>query len=345
MVVTTLTSINAATEPWRFSAQDVRRGLALKPKQLQSKYLYDPLGSQLFEAICRLPWYGVTRAENRLIQRHVQEIISAVGDPTTIIELGSGSGEKLSILVSALKHLGRRARVHLVDISSTALALSQRALRCFPDVVVTGHRSTYEEGLRKLGDRKALDEAIIVLFLGSNIGNCDPATAHDLLCQIRKSLPGGGLLLLGADLIKREAEILLAYDDPLHVTAAFNKNLLVRLNRELQAEFDLHQFEHRAVWNASVSRVESHLVSRCKQKIAILGADCVVHFVEGESIWTESSYKYEPESVVAMGVKAGFCCRNQWIDEQDRGFVLTLFKVGQDLSHQPAKGKPKPSCL
>ena len=327
MAVAALASTSTAAERRRVFAQDVRRDLALQPKQLQSKYLYDALGSQLFEAICRLPWYGITRAEHQLIEGHAQAIVSALRDPATIVELGSGNGEKLAILAAALEHLGRRAKVHLVDISPTALELSERALGRFPHVALVGHRSTYEEGLRGAARQRAVDETMIVLFLGSNIGNFDPAPAHELLCQIRQSLSGGDLLLLGADLVKPEADILLAYDDPLDVTAAFNKNLLVRLNSELEAEFDLDRFDHRAVWNAAASRVEIHLVSRCEQEVRISRADCVVRFAEGESIWTESSYKYEPDAVVAMGAAAGFCRRDQWI-ERDAGFALTLFEAG-----------------
>ena len=320
-------STNTKADRRQEFAQDVRRTLALQPKQLQSKYLYDALGSQLFEAICRLPWYHITRAEHGLIERHARAIVSALRDPATIVELGGGNGEKLAILAAALQHLGRGAKVHLIDISSTALELSERTLGRFPHVALVGHRSTYELGLRGAAAQRKADETMMVLFLGSNLGNFDPAPAHELLCQIRKALRGGDLLLLGADLVKLEADLLLAYDDPLQVTAAFNKNLLVRLNRELQAEFDLDRFDHRAIWNAAESRVEVHLVSHCEQEVRIPSADCLVHFTEGESIWTESSYKYEPATVVAMGAAAGFRGRDQWI-EPDTRFALTLFEAG-----------------
>ena len=325
--MTAWASTNTAADRRQEFAQDVRRTLALQPKQLQSKYLYDELGSQLFEAICRLPWYHITRAEHGLIERHARAIVSSLRDPSTIVELGGGNGEKLAILAAALQHLGRGAKVHLIDISSTALELSERTLGRFPHVALVGHRSTYEVGLRGAAAQRKADETMLVLFLGSNIGNFDPAPAHELLCQIRKALRGGDLLLLGADLVKLEADLLLAYDDPLQVTAAFNKNLLVRLNRELQAEFDLDRFDHRAVWKAAESRVEAHLVSHCEQEVRIPSADCLVHFAEGESIWTESSYKHEPATVVAMGAAAGFRSRDQWI-EPDARFALTLFEAG-----------------
>ena len=165
---------------------------------------------------------------------------------------------------------------------------------------------------------------MLVLFLGSNIGNFDPPAAHDFLTQIRGALRPGDALLLGADLVKPEAELVLAYDDPLGVTAAFNKNLLVRINRELLADFDLTSFDHRAIWNEAKSRIEMHLVSRRAQEVAIPRADCIVSFRRGEHIWTESSYKYTIEEVVQRGERAGFRSREQWVDGDAR-FALTLF--------------------
>ena len=188
---------------------------------------------------------------------------------------------------------------------------------------MVGHRATYEDGLR----RAAADRGpcqMLVLFLGSNIGNFDPPAAHDFLSQIRASLRPGDGLLLGADLVKPEDELVLAYDDPLGVTAAFNKNLLVRMNRELLADFDLSAFDHRAVWNSAESRVEMHLVSRRAQRVRIPRADCAIDFSAGEFIWTENSYKYRPEEIVEKAARAGFRCEQQWI-ESDARFALTLF--------------------
>ena len=311
-------------EAVRGFAEDVRRDLALSPKQLQSKYLYDGLGSSLFEAICFLPWYRITRAEARLLRRVAGEMVAALADPVTLVELGCGSGEKLAMIAEALRSRRRAVSVHLIDISPVALELSERALGRLDYVSVVGHRATYEEGLRQAARERPGGGSILVLFLGSNIGNFDSPATGSFLAEIRAALRPGDALLLGADLVKPERDLLLAYDDPLGVTAAFNKNLLVRINRELLADFDLAAFAHRAVWNAALKRVEMHLVSRKDQTVSIPRAYCTVRFAAGEAIWTESSYKYTPEEVHALGSTAGFRSREQWIDPDAR-FALTLF--------------------
>lgn len=313
-------------------ALDVKRDLALTPKQLQSKYLYDALGSSLFEAICRLPWYRITRAEQRLLETHAQAIIARLCADSRavplIVELGCGSGEKIVILAEALQAAGRRGRVHLIDISSQALEQSERTLGRLRHISVVGHRDTYEAGLREAARHRDPGSPVLVLLLGSNIGNFDAPAAAGFLGAIRAALAPGDGLLLGADLVKPVRTLQLAYDDPLGVTAAFDRNLLVRLNRELHANFDLDSFAHVAVWNPSQHRVEMHLESLRRQTVTIdpqgngQGA-WTVEFVEGERIWTESSYKYEPDDVLEMGRSAGFSASEQWTDEDAR-FALTL---------------------
>jgi L-histidine Nalpha-methyltransferase len=305
-------------------AAEVRRDLQLAPKQLQSKYLYDALGSSLFEAICRLPWYRITRAENRLLHSHADEIVSALdSEPSTIVELGCGSGEKLAVLAGALQAAGGSARVHLIDISSQALEQTEQRLTRWQHVSVVGHQSTYEVGLRRAVRARDGHGPMLVLLLGSNIGNFDTPAALSFLRRIRAVLQPGDLLLLGADLIKSERELQLAYDDPLGVTAAFNKNLLVRINRELGGTFNLEAFHHRAAWNRNEQRIEMHLVSRSVQTATIEAAGLSVLFARGEHIWTESSYKYEPDQIERMGVDSGFALRDQWIDTDAR-FALSL---------------------
>jgi L-histidine N-alpha-methyltransferase len=306
-------------------AADVQRDLALTPKQLQSKYLYDPLGSSLFEAICRLPWYRVTRSETRLLRRHADAIVNTLRDGT-VVELGCGNGEKLIILAEALQARGSAARVHLIDISSQALEQTERRLNRFEHFSVLGHQSTYEEGLRAAALERTDDTPVLVLFLGSNIGNFDPPAADGFLRRIRDALLPGDVLLLGADLLKPERDLILAYDDPLGVTGAFNKNLLVRVNQELGGNFNLDAFSHRAVWNAAQQRVEMHLVSATAQRVSIELAEIVVEFASGEHIWTESSYKYEPEQVRSFGTEAGFAGATQWVDPRAR-FAVTRFMV------------------
>lgn len=305
-------------------AADVKRDLALRPKQLQSKYLYDALGSSLFDAICRLPWYRITRGEMRLLAGHAGAIVGALGESDgKIVELGCGSGEKLMVLAEALERRGASARVHLIDISSQALEQTEQRLHGLRHVSVVGHWSTYEEGLRTALAARDDGGTALVLLLGSNIGNFDPPAAARFLERIRATLEPGDLLLLGADLVKPEADLLLAYDDPLGVTAAFNRNLLVRMNRELGGRFNLDAFAHRAYWNRGAQRIEMHLVSRARQDVAIAAAGTVVSFDRDEPIWTESSYKYEPDGIVGMGMDASFTTREQWIDEEAQ-FALTL---------------------
>jgi dimethylhistidine N-methyltransferase len=304
-------------------ARDVRRDLSLPRKQLQSKYLYDVLGSALFEAICRLPWYKITRAERELLALRAPEIVAALPSGTTVIELGGGSGEKLAMIVEEMGRAGRRAIVRLIDISEEALAMSEQRLQPLEHVSVVGHRATYEEGLREAGLLRRAGDRWCVLFLGSNLGNFDPPEQEGFLRQIRSAMRPGDSLLLGADLVKPEKDLLLAYDDPLGVTAAFDKNVLARINSELGGDFDLGAFAHRAVWNAPERRIEMHLESLAEQTVTIRAADLRVRFERGETIWTESSYKFSPVGVTALGERSGFGARCQWV-ESEAGFALNL---------------------
>ena len=303
-------------------AIEVAEYLQRSPRQLPSKYFYDALGSSLFEAICRLPWYKVTRAESALLARHASEIVAPF-QSCTVAELGCGNGEKLAVL---LEQGGDACRdVHLIDISGDALQRARERLRSSSDRAVTLHQGTYEQGLSTLRGLRRRGP-LMILFLGSNIGNFDPGPARELLRAIRASLADGDALLLGTDLVKPEADLQLAYADPLRVTAAFNLNLLRRINDELGGTFDLDGFGHRAVWNARASRVEMHLVSRRDQVVHIRAADLSVAFARAESIWTESSYKYDAAAVVDEGLAAGFTRADQWIDD-DAKFAVTRFTV------------------
>ena len=304
-------------------ATDVRRGLESAPKRLDPRYFYDALGSHLFEAICQLPWYPLTRAETSLLERHGAQMVAGLGEGATLVELGCGCGEKLALLAAPLGERVGRVRVDLVDVSATALELSTRTLARLPGLEVTARRATYEEGLAAAAAERPRAGALLVLFLGSNLGNLDPPASAAFLRRLRDALRPGDALLLGTDLIKPAEDLLLAYDDPLGVTAAFNKNLLVRINRELGADFDLRAFDHRARWNAQASRVEMHLVSRRPQRVRVPAAGLDVAFAEGESIWTESSYKYDPEQLDRMAAEAGFRCTERWTDPRAR-FATSL---------------------
>jgi dimethylhistidine N-methyltransferase len=306
-------------------ASDVQYYLMQDPRQLPSRYLYDPLGSALFESICHLPWYRVTRAEERLLVQHGADIMREAAPLSAIVELGSGSGEKLRILIDRERRPAADLAVHLVDISRTALDASVRAVETVPGIQLTTHEASYEEGLQEVSDLDPADR-VLVLFLGSNIGNYDPPGASAFLRTLRGSLRPGDGLLLGADLVKPERDLLLAYDDPLGVTAAFNRNLLVRINRELGGDFDLQEFAHQAVWNTDEARIEMHLVSRSAQHVHVRRAAISFAMEAGESIWTESSYKFGPDGIVGLVEPAGFRLRRQWVDGTDR-FALTLFEA------------------
>ena len=304
---------------------DLAETLRRRPRQIPSKYLYDELGSALFEAICRLPWYRITRAETAMLVRHAQDILRPLRRPIALAELGCGSGEKIALLVGAAGE--RFPLIQLIDISEAALDMARYRLQAIGMRDVATYHCAYEQGLTRAVEERPPGAALVVLFLGSNIGNFAPAAAREFLGRIRQSLRSGDALLLGTDLVKPEPELLLAYNDPLNVTAAFNRNLLRRINDELGGNFDLAAFTHRASWNASARRLEAYLVSARPQRVAIPGADLAFELQAGEEIWTESSHKYEADQVMGEGLAAGFSGGEQWID-QGAKFALTRFNVG-----------------
>jgi L-histidine Nalpha-methyltransferase len=284
-------------------------------KELPSKYLYDEVGSALFEAICVLPEYGLTRADARLLQRHAREIVDRLPSPIQVAELGSGTGKKTRWILEALS---RRQRTYYypIEISPSALAACEKELGQIDLVSVVGYEKPYLEGLRAVAENRDSQEHLLVLFLGSTIGNFDREAGEAFLREVREILRAEDTLLLGTDLDKSAAVQRLAYDDPAGVTAAFNLNLLARINRELGADFDLKNFRHEARWNAVERRIEMHLRSMQRQCVTIPAANLQVSFLEGESIWTESSHKYQPSDVVAMAGRTGFRCEGQWIDQE-----------------------------
>jgi L-histidine N-alpha-methyltransferase len=306
-------------------AEDVAYYLTQQPRQLPSWALYDQLGSALFEAICHLPWYRVRRAELALLAAHGSEILDACPSVIELVELGPGSGEKLQKLVE-VGWARPSLRIHLVDVSSGALDHAERRLSTLPDVQVVRHQASYEDGVASIGRGGRGAGAILVLFLGSNIGNFDRPATEAFLRSVRRALLPGDAFLVGADLIKPERDLLLAYDDPLGVTAAFNLNLLYRLNRELGGDFAIERFFHRARWNEEHSRVEMHLVSRAAQRVRLPAAALDFELAEGETIWTESSYKFRPGDLASHLDGTGFTVVRQWINAADR-FALTLARA------------------
>jgi dimethylhistidine N-methyltransferase len=282
----------------------------------------------LFEAICALPEYYLTRAEAEILAAHAGEIAGAIPGPVRLLELGSGSAEKTRLLIEAL--LRRQGALHFlpIDISEAALEFSARTLlEHYPALRVTALAGEYGEGLAALGDGWVSREPgtrTLAIFLGSTIGNLDPAGASRLLTQVRQVLSSGDAFLLGADLRKSEEVLVAAYDDPLGVTAAFNKNLLVRINRELGGGFELSRFAHRALYNEQAGRIEMHLEAAESHTVPVRALDLEIPFSRGESIHTENSYKYHRDQLAKLAAEAGFRPRQTWLDSQSRFSVNLL---------------------
>ncbi len=295
-------------------AADVRASLT-KPgqRELPSKYLYDEVGSALFETICVLPEYGLTRADARLLQKHAGEIVRRLPSPIQVAELGSGSGKKTRWILEALS---RRQETYYypIEISPYALAACEKELGQIDLVSIVGYEQPYLEGLRAVAEGREEQDQLLVLFLGSTIGNFDREAGEEFLREMRAILRPGDALLLGTDLEKSVELQLLAYNDPAGVTAAFNMNLLARINRELGADFDLNCFQHEARWNYAERRIEMHLRSLRRQTVRIPAAGVRVMLDEDETIWTESSHKYRAEEIPGMAERTGFRCDGQWID-------------------------------
>ena len=297
-------------------AADVRAGLC-RPgqKELPSKYLYDEIGSALFEVVSVLPEYGLTRADERLLRRHASDIVSRLKPQVLVAELGSGSGKKTRWLLEALAR--RQCTTYCpIEISPTALARCENELGQIECVSIVGFERPYLDGLLAAAARRNENDHLLVLFLGSTIGNFDRDAAERFLTEVRRILFPGDALLLGTDLEKPLPQLLAAYDDSIGATAAFNLNLLARINRELGADFDLAAFRHEARYNTSHQRVEMHLRSVRDQIVTIPRAGCTVSFLKNETIWTESSHKYRAEDISAMAQRNGFRCDSQWIDTE-----------------------------
>ena len=297
-------------------AADVRAGLTKHgQRELPSKYLYDEVGSALFEAISVLPEYGLTRADARLLEKHAREMVERLPSPLLVAELGSGSGKKTRWILEAL---ARRQKTYYypIEISPHALAACEKELRHIDLVSVVGYERPYLEGLRAVAQARNGRDHLLVLFLGSTIGNFDRDAGELFLREMRDILRPGDALLLGTDLEKSVELQLLAYDDPAGVTAAFNLNLLARIDRELGADFDLSCFRHEARWNFSDRRIEMHLRSTRRQTVQIPVAGLRVILHEDETIWTESSHKYKAEEIPEMAERTGFRCEAQWLDAE-----------------------------
>ena len=305
-------------------AWEVAVGLRRNPKTLPCKLFYDRCGSLLFEEITRLPEYYLTRTELQILQRHAPEMIQAVGPPLSIIELGAGTAAKTMTLLQAMSRRQIRVKYCPVDISASALAEAKKRVRAqFPGAAVTPVVADFSGGfafLRGIASRK------LVLYLGSSIGNFDHPEAISLLTRVREQLSPGDALLLGADQAKSPEILIPAYDDARGVTAAFNKNILHRINRELAADFDVDAFRHLAVWNPELSRIEIYLQSLRAQKVQVRLPKLTVSFSAGERIHTENSYKYTLDRIQQILSASGFVLENSWFDQRE-WFGLHLARV------------------
>lgn len=294
-------------------AADVARGLRARPKHLPPWYFYDALGSALFSAICELPEYYVTRTEAEILRGAASEMARAFRQPDRVVELGSGDGRKTRLLIEALLAQQPKLTYTPVDVDPSVLeAASRTLLNDFPSLRVEAVCADYRDAARLLGS----NGRTAVLFLGSSIGNHDAQSATIWLRDLRRMLGRGDVFLLGADLQKPKEIVEPAYNDSLGVTAAFNLNVLARMNRELGAHFDVAAFEHRAFLNQQESRIEMHLVSRARQTVRIDALDLQVDFEKGETIHTENSYKYSRAHLQALADDSGFAIEQVWTDRQ-----------------------------
>jgi dimethylhistidine N-methyltransferase len=308
-------------------ANAVRCGLTAVPKSLPPWLFYDEQGSVLFDRITELPEYYLTRTERSIFEAHADEIaIAAAGAlRLRVTELGAGSADKTRTLLAAVARLHPGVVYEPIDVSSAALdAARDRLAAEMPGVTVAPRVEDYTAAL--VLDPTPAFERRLVLYIGSSIGNFDPEAAFRLLQTVRAALAPGDGLLLGVDLVKDEATLLAAYDDADQVTAAFNRNILVRLNRDLGADFVPEAFAHRAVWNAAASRIEMHLESLRAQTVLLPALDLTVQFAEGERMHTENSYKYRPGQAETLLSKAGLTPTHTWTDA--RGwFAVCLARV------------------
>ncbi|HEV2199964.1 MAG TPA: L-histidine N(alpha)-methyltransferase [Bryobacteraceae bacterium] len=297
-------------------ARDVRDGLRKTHKELPPKYFYDAVGSALFDVITLLPEYGVTRAEERIIRKYAREMEWRLASFTDVVELGSGSGRKTLPILEAIARRQPCLTYCAIDVSAAALASCRRQLDGLSGVRIRSLQQSYVEGLRQFGRDRTASSRVLVLFLGSSIGNFQPQETVVFLRQVRECLRPGDALLLGTDLIQSPGRLLAAYDDPSGVTAAFNLNVLARIDRELDADFQLRNFRHEARWSPAPARIEMHLVSRTSQVVTIAGAGCQISFAEGETIWTESSHKFDPAEMPRLAERTGFVSLAQWTDRE-----------------------------
>jgi dimethylhistidine N-methyltransferase len=323
-----LTFVPALSAPARADfATAVRKGLFALRKRLPCRYLYDAEGSRLFESICALDEYYLTRTERAILCESSDLVVSRLPRAATLVELGSGSAEKTRLLIEALLRRTHKLRYVPIDISPSALAQSARSLLAdYPGLSITAFAAEYGAGLARVHQ---LHGPKLVLWLGSNVGNFTRAQAARFLRTVRAGMAPLDRLLMGVDLRKSGAILARAYDDPAGVTARFNCNLLARINRELGGAFDLAQFRHRATYDAARGRVRMELVSQCVQRVPIAALGATVAFERDEAIHTEDSFKYSLREMDVLAAAGGFAVEWRGLDA-NRWFSLNLLAPRAD---------------
>lgn len=294
---------------------DVLEGLSRRTgKRLSARYFYDDLGSSLFEAITLLPEYGLTRADERVLLSHAGELVQITGKLGAVAELGSGSGKKSIHILRAAKERNPELIYLPIDVSQAALSVCEKEIGEL--CAVRAVCRDWTDGLQQIGRTRQFNEPMLLMFLGSSVGNLERPSLPDFFSAVRRQLRPGDYLLLGADLVKDIDKMIAAYDDPLGVTAAFNLNLLSRINRELDGDIDISGFVHEARWNAEERRIEMHLLACRDQTVKCRAIDSTFTFRAGETIWTESSHKFTDQELSNLAMRSGFSPLASWIDEE-----------------------------
>ena len=291
----------------------IRAGLLGRQKSVPSALLYDDLGSALFEAITMLPEYEVSRTDTSMLGRHADTALGILGTPLEVIELGPGTGRKARLLLERLSVKQPSTRFFAIDTSPAALQSCARLVEELPAVQAITIEGMFIDGLRRLPPRRA-DARRLVLFLGSNLSNFDRRESLEFFRDVRRQLAPGDALLLSADLEKAPERLLPAYDDALGVTAAFNRNVLSRLNREWGADFDLSAFAHEVRWDAAARRIEMHLRALRQCEVHVPRLKLTLHFDVGETLWTESSHRFDVAELRSWGFESGLACTEAWVD-------------------------------
>ncbi len=309
-------------------SEDVRTGLTSEPKYLPFVYFYDHIGSQLFEKICELPEYYLTRTETDILEKNADDIASQFSEETVLVELGSGSSTKTRILIETFLERQSLAYYTPIDVSHQMLEESSYSLlKEYPDLEINAIAARYNEGIDHLDIRK--DQQNLITWLGSSIGNFERSEVTTLLQHIQETMHPDDRFLVGIDLQKDKTIIENAYNDTQGITAEFNLNLLTHVNRELGGDFDLENFDHKAIYNEEIGRIEMYLVSNIDQKVFISELDLEVPFTVNETIHTEYSFKYSLDDINGLAEETGLYVEQQWLDTEQL-FSLNLFAPAAD---------------